>query len=464
MQPPRLGRSLSSRVALASAMAAAIGGTAAALSMGVTAKELVTKQENKSLKAAARALAREVMDELDDDGDGHRKGRARLLSIDDPDHKKLELALNHELEDVKLPGARAVVRDRERVILGDPRLPTPSFGDCELVTYDNQEARGCTVAMGLYALTLVADADAERDRNVLIGRALIVGLLCGALLGGLASFVIARWALSPLTTLRDRVRGLRVDDARPEQLGPPARQIELEELRAAIAQLVERLSAALHQAKAFAAEAAHELRTPLTTIGGELELLAEVAREADRPALTRVQGQVTGLTALVQRLLVLAQPSRLEAEQTELVDLSDVTQAAFDGLATDAAARVETQVADDVVVRGDATLLRALVINALDNALKFSSGRVQLVIAQHDAQARIDVIDDGPGVPPEERARVFTPFYRSPEVRADGASGHGIGLSLIARVAWRHGGSAFFIDAEKGAHLRVSLPAWRAKV
>lgn len=88
MRFPQLARSLVGRVALASALAAAFGGTVAALSMGVTAKELVSKQENKSLKAAARALAREVLDELDEDDDSDEekprtKGRARLLPTGD---------------------------------------------------------------------------------------------------------------------------------------------------------------------------------------------------------------------------------------------------------------------------------------------------------------------------------------------------------------------------------------------
>ena len=72
--------------------------------------------------------------------------------------------------------------------------------------------------------------------------------------------------------------------------------------------------------------------------------------------------------------------------------------------------------------------------------------------------ACIDVIDAGPGVTPSERERVFAPFYRSPSVRASSAQGHGLGLSLIARVAFRHRGTARFVDRAQGAQLRVLLP------
>ncbi|MET0341715.1 MAG: HAMP domain-containing sensor histidine kinase [Polyangiales bacterium] len=457
-------RSLVGRVALASALAAALGGTVAALSMGVTAKELVSKHENKSVRSAARSLAREVLDELADDGDdedeqprGKKKSRA-LPAPPRGGDLALERALMHELEDVKLPGARASVHLHDQLIAGDARVPRLTPGDCALTLFEGNEARACSVVMDTQVLTLLTPTDAERDRNVLISRALVVGLTLGALLGGLASFFLARWALSPLTALRDRVRALRVDDAQPAQLGPEAAQRELEELRAAIAHLVARLSSALREAQAFAGEAAHELRTPLTTIAGELELYAE--GERDPAALARVRTQVAGLTALVQRLLVLAQPSRLDAREAELVDLSDVVVAALDTLAPEARARVHVAVADDVVVRGDAALLRALLLNGVQNALKFSADEVRVDIAEVAGSACIDVRDRGPGIAPADRERVFTPFYRAASVRAQGTGGHGIGLSLIARVAWRHGGSAAFIEADDGAHLRVLIPMW----
>ena len=107
---------------------------------------------------------------------------------------------------------------------------------------------------------------------------------------------------------------------------------------------------------------------------------------------------------------------------------------------------------DDVLVRGDGTLLRALVSNALDNALKFSRGNV-VVSASHDAHACVvSVVDDGPGIPDEERARVFGAFYRTAASRASGAMGHGVGLALIAHVAAAHGGTAEFMPTTAGAH------------
>jgi len=462
--------SLAGRVALASALAAALGGSVAALSTGITARELVSKHEKKNLKAVARELSDELLEELDelrtgeddDDEPDERLERAQLQRLaQQPDGEQRVLArlLAHELEDVKLPGARAVVRAAQDVVAGDPRLPHPARGDCDLTVYQGTSLRACTVPLGERTLTLVVSADAERDRSALIGQALWVGLLAGALLGGLLSYFVSRWALSPLMALRDRVRALPVEDAEPARLGAVAAQVEVEELRSAIAQLVERLGAALKQAQSFAAEAAHELRTPLTTIGGELELLAE-ANAWDPAALARVRAQVSALTELVQRLLVLALPMRVDAASAEVVDLSDVLRSAEQAFSAEQRARLIVQLADDVIVRGDSALLRALLVNALGNALKFSTDQVQVQIATLADHATIDVIDSGPGIAASERELVFMPFYRSAAARAGGASGHGIGLALIARVAWLHNGQVQLLDRTRGTHLSVTLPAW----
>jgi signal transduction histidine kinase len=455
-------RSLAGRVALASALAAALGGISAALSTGVTARELVSQQEQKSVRAEAKDLAKEVLEELEEDADEYRAALAGAAPVAPGVDPLLTLVLAHELEDVKLPSALAAIHDARGLLAGAPDLPRPERNECVLVTHRERPLRACTVAMRGRMLTLAASAGGERERSTLIVRALWVGLSLGALLGGLVGYFLSRWALSPLQQLRDRVRAMPSDDPHASRLGDVSPQLEVEELRSAIANLVERLGAALKQAQSFAAEAAHELRTPLTTIGGELELIAE-SGASDPAALARVRTQVAGLTELVQRLLVLAQPSRLPPESAELVDLSDVAEAALAAFAPDRGARVQTRLADDVIVRGDAALLRALLVNALDNALKFSSDDVDLSIGSADGQARIDVIDRGVGIAAAERERVFMPFYRAAAVRAGGTGGHGIGLSLIARVAWSHGGQAQLLEQAVGTHLSVRLPLWNSK-
>jgi two-component system OmpR family sensor kinase len=154
----------------------------------------------------------------------------------------------------------------------------------------------------------------------------------------------------------------------------------------------------------------------------------------------------------------LAQPTdRLAA--TESVDLHDAVDDAMDSIGGAAWSRVDVRPAASATVRGDRVLLAVMLANAIENALKFSKGRVVVRIERSsDGWTRVSVEDDGPGVPEDERAKVFAPFVRSRAARASSVPGHGIGLSLIAHVAEVHGGRARFGDCATGARLEIELP------
>jgi signal transduction histidine kinase len=114
-------------------------------------------------------------------------------------------------------------------------------------------------------------------------------------------------------------------------------------------------------------------------------------------------------------------------------------------------------------IRSD-VLSAALLTNAIDNALKFSVGRVEVRIGREGDEAQIIVKDGGPGIAPDDLERVFAPFYRSAAARRSGALGHGVGLALIAHVAKVHGGSAGIDSAPgRGTRLEIRLPRWAAR-
>ena len=138
---------------------------------------------------------------------------------------------------------------------------------------------------------------------------------------------------------------------------------------------------------------------------------------------------------------------------TEAIETLDASQRA----------RISVTVEPDAMVRGDPTLLRLMVSNALGNALKFApEGPVAVRVTREGASLILRVSDEGPGIAREERERVFEAFYRSARVRGSSTRGHGVGLALVAHVARLHGATARFEDAAKGATLRVTLPAWSA--
>lgn len=448
---PRLVR----RIALVGAAWAAVAGACAALFAAMLAGGLIERHEDRTVLAAVEELADEIDEELargaPDDPIGER--HPILLG---PDGKPvLATVLDHELADVKERGAFAAIVDGSNVVAGDDGLPQLVPGRCDVVEHRGVERRVCATRLADGRLVVLGvSAEEERELRKLVVWGLLVGALVGAAIGGIASHRSASWTIAPLTELGDRVRRIDADAPRPELLDPAAPHAEIEELRAAIAQLVARLGDALAHAQSFAGQAAHELRTPLAILAGELELMIE-SDAADPAALRRLHARVQELVRLVQRLLVLARPGRAPAEQGEAVELADVVEAVRSALPDPA--RVHVVVDGDPIVRGDPELLRAMIHNAVDNALKFSRDRVELRV-HADPQVTIDVIDRGPGIPASERDAVFAAFYRRADTHA--TPGHGIGLALVAHVAAAHGGHAELVDADVGAHLRITLPRW----
>jgi two-component system, OmpR family, sensor kinase len=250
-----------------------------------------------------------------------------------------------------------------------------------------------------------------------------------------------------------------------EALGAPGGYAEIDALHATLAEVLDRLGASLTHAQRFSGHAAHELRSPLTALIAELDLLADqTLPTAATESAARARRTASELRLLVDRLLLLASPADLPRFRPEAVDLGDVAADVVGGLEPESRGRVASNAAQDVLVHGDASLLRAMVQNGLDNALKYSDQGVTLRTRLEGDDAIVEIADRGPGVPPAERERVFAAFHRAPG-RAGGVHGHGLGLALIAHVAAVHGGAAEILDDDElgGALLRVRLPAWRPR-
>jgi signal transduction histidine kinase len=199
------------------------------------------------------------------------------------------------------------------------------------------------------------------------------------------------------------------------------------------------------------ANASHELRTPLSRIRLALELMQANGDPKYKAGLER---DIAELDALIDEILL---ASRLDAtpalQATEDVDLL--------ALAAEECARYEDCTLDGsaVTVRGDARLLRRLIRNLLENAMRHGTPPVRVRVARDGTLAVFEVMDAGPGVPEAERERVFAPFHR---LGAD-ATGAGLGLSLVRQIARLHGGDAILAPrAEAPSCFRVTLPATSA--
>lgn len=222
------------------------------------------------------------------------------------------------------------------------------------------------------------------------------------------------------------------------------------------------LEDALERERRFSADVAHELRTPLTTSLISLEDAQgnEDPTEA-AAALEQAHAALNLLARRVEQLLVLARLESGAANDTrEVVDLAPLAMQVIEELApiiADGRVDMSLQLPDAPVrVVGFAAGVSALLRNLVENALRHvpGGGRVELALSHTDGRARIDVTDDGPGIPPERRADVFTRFHREAGGRGDG---YGLGLSIVQRVAQLHGAEIALLDAPWGCGLRVQV-------
>ena len=286
---------------------------------------------------------------------------------------------------------------------------------------------------------------------IALGIAVAIAAALSALLGWLA----ARWSLRPLHRLTERVASIQADTGRDVDLGPREGVSEVDALRAALETTIARLKIALDHSRRFAGDAAHELRTPLTALAGELELLAETRPDPeDVESIARTRRVVGRLASLVERLLVLAIPTR-DREGLERVQLEECIEDRVAELAPDQRSRVALDLMKSPPsLLGDPALLTAMFSAALENALKFSTGPVQVALHRHEASLVLTLDDEGPGVALEDRERLFRPFERA----SSATPGHGIGLALVSHVAALHQGRAAFVDGAAGARLEITLP------
>ena len=303
----------------------------------------------------------------------------------------------------------------------------------------------------------------HRVRRLLLGLSL-VGLLLLPLVAGAGRFLAAR-ALAPVGRVVEEMRS--IDSANLEQrLDPRGAPRDIGELVSEFNALLRRLEASVERMRRFTADASHELRTPVSILKTGLEVMLKRPRSAEeyRQVLEENLVEIERVQRVVEGLLALARdPEGKETPPEEPVDLSQVVFDALHsvaGVAQERRVRLVGQVTPGVFVTGDADRLRLMVVNLLDNAIKYTPARkrVEVRVVCDGGTTRLIVADQGQGIPPEERPRVFERFYRGTPAAA-GAKVGGIGLSVALWVAETHGGSLTILDEPGwGAVFEVTLP------
>lgn len=340
------------------------------------------------------------------------------------------------------------VRDAAgHIVAGDPALPLPPAGNMADARYYDATLRGAPVRVAAYrsgnGLTvMVGETLNKRQRLV---REVLVAALVPTFLVAIAALVLVWGAVGRALAPLERVRGHLLERS-PTDLRPLDATGAPDEVRPAVLalnRLIERLRVAVESQQRFVADAAHQLRTPLAGLQMQIELLKrrphapEVASE-----LEKMHAATTRTTRLAQQLLALARAER-DAEaggHLKPVDLYRIGDAA----ARDWTARaIERDVdlgfeLEHVEVRGDEVMLRELLGNLIDNAIRYApAGSVVTVrCGAKDGEPFVTVEDDGPGIPEDARGRVFERFFR---VEGSPGDGSGLGLAIVREVAGRHG-------------------------
>ncbi|UJA20126.1 HAMP domain-containing histidine kinase [Thermoleophilia bacterium SCSIO 60948] len=329
-------------------------------------------------------------------------------------------------------------------------------------------------ALNSNAPVLVQYARNRTELEATIGRLwllLIGGVIGGTLLATLAGLAVANRAMSPVASLTGAAR--RIATTRDPSLKIP--QPESDDEVAELARTLEEMLAALDAARAeteavveaqreFVADASHELRTPLTSILANLELLEiEIDDPDDAEVLAGALGSTRRMRHLVSDLLLLARADAGRIGSRREIDLAKVATAALTELRPLATEhRLSSRIEAEPHVLANADEIHRLVLNLLDNAVRHTppGSAIELGLSSDGSTARIEVADDGPGVPESLRDQVFSRFARGDgpsDVRGD--PGTGLGLAIVSAVAESHGGSVAVGESRFGGALfSVELP------
>jgi two-component system, OmpR family, sensor kinase len=349
--------------------------------------------------------------------------------------------------------------DGVRIYLSRPHAVLPAITTLGFSTADTSEGRWRV--FGVQALTKVIQVAQpmrvrERQAVDLALRTLMPFVLLMPMLVIFIWFAVGH-ALEPLKRLTSLVKSRKVTalDSLPDVNLPG----EVQPLVGALNDLLGRLASALERERGFMADAAHELRTPLTALHLQMGTLARATNEAERAdAMEKLSAGVQRAIRLVEQLLSLArQEPRADVARKRLRfdELAREVVAEMVPLADARKIDLGISTSQPVYVLGDPDALRTLLRNLIDNAVRYTpvGGTVDVSVQEADEPGTLlRVVDNGPGIAPEERKRVFDRFYRPPGTSPPGS---GLGMAIVKAIADAHGATVTLDAGRDGQGLAV---------
>ena len=436
--------SLRARLTVVATALLGVGIVAGAVLLVVTgARTLQAAVDSGALQSAREVAALVNAHRLPDPVPQGGEGTAAIQVVDAQNRVRAASTGTDRLVPVLRPAEVAAVRSGQRLVVPGSRLGLS--GPLRVV--------GIEAGSPSDPQTVIVAVDFGGARSGT--RVLLVGLAIGAPLL-LAVVALAMWwvtgrALRPVEQLR---RGALAISG-PGRLPVPPAQDEIRRLAETLNDMLARLDAAGARQRAFVSDAAHELRSPLASARTQLEVAAAV--DAGTPAgelATDVLMDVERLGRLVDDLLLLARLDEAPRRPRAPLDLYTL---ADDVIGRYTAARVPVTLEpceDDCTVLAEGGAVRRVLVNLVDNAVRHARSRVTVTVAPRT----ITVADDGPGIPPADRNRVFDRFTRLAWDRGRESGGVGLGLAIVRELVAAHGGSVTLGDGAPGLVVTVHFP------
>ncbi len=344
------------------------------------------------------------------------------------------------------PATELTTADGVTATLIVPPTRPPDARDGEIVVVRSVEVGGSE------ALVVARSTEAPlTDSLRSLYRVLWIGVPVAAVVSALLAGAATRRALRPVDAITTLAASIGPDPA-GARVPEPGSGDEIDRLASTVNGMLDRIESGRAAQRQFTSDAAHELRTPLMALQAEIELVARGAEPLDVAATDRMDEQCRRLGARIDDLVLLATMDEGRPVRRRAVDLGALVGREVPAVV--AGASLSTT--DGVEVQADPDLVARAVRNLAANASRHAAGRVAASVEVDGGRAWVHLDDDGPGIPPAQRASAFARFGRLDEARSTDRGGAGLGLAIVASVADAHDGGTAVGDAPLGG-ARVSF-------
>jgi signal transduction histidine kinase len=433
---------------------------------------LLRRSIKEDIRAAALLLAESVTADLEDPRrrlriPGEREADKQWVQILDREGRVVGSSRNLKSEHANVAIARFTLKAAEANASTTVKVPYIDDEETFLAVADSArydpdaQERVTSETTGPVRIVVVGLSmeDVNQLSRIVIGF-LVAGIPVLLVIVGAVTWRVAGRALGPVEAIRTEVESISTRDLY-RRVPEPAGKDEISRLAMTMNRMLGRLERGQERQRRFVSDASHELRSPVATIrqhsevaqahpdGTTVRELADVVLEEERR-----------LQRLIEDLLLLTKMDEGTLQlRKDLVDVDDLLFEEANRLRATTTFRVDVSDVSAGRVMGDRRQLNQLVRNLVDNAAHHAQGAIALRLREANGAVVLIVDDDGRGIPPSERDRVFERFVRLDEARDRNSGGSGLGLAIVAEIAGAHGGRVAVADAPLGgARVEVHLP------